>query len=760
MLHSKTERRNTATLRVLMMCPFLFFSAVSAADTIQLKSDQDQISISPSTLAIRWNGLSVNDAALTINSQAQKDYRILAQSEDQISWEVLPSGLHITASLTDRKLALSLKPKHEQVISRQQPATVNWFNLNETKSQTLLLPFSEGMRVPVVHPIWAQFLANNYSGSNTAQDLKMPFWTVEQNGTFINYQLLEATNNQLTFTDQQGRVDMAATHQFTPLNRTEPYKVQIALGGNLLSGAKQYRQWRELNNLADPLSAKASRNSEVTKLIGASHVYLFGKDPLSRSDVKDWWGLKHWYLELSGLTIAKSAAKELAGLHKQQGWFSAYHKQLLLESINASLSYPFTVGYPTLSDNTIAAQYRAAQSKVSWLAKHAGDYLIEPNRWGQALSIDMLKSFKQAGLSRLWLGFDNWMPSFYNTEVIEKAKQQGYLVGVYDSYNTAISPGSNDSWLTANLPKEMRFGCAIEMASGKKKSGFRNNGYYLNPNCHLDYVKQRVLDIVKYGRFNSLFLDVDATAMAREDYRDNSSENDMLHAFNQRLAWLGEQTGIVLGSEDGNALTTRGMAFAHGLETVGFGWTDADMTKNRKSKYYLGRWYPDNKPEYFFKSAQVKQPYRSLFFAPQYRVPLYQAVFHDEVINSHHWHTDSLKFSDVKSSRDLTAMLYNTPAMVHLTRDEALSSQSKRVQALKHYQTGFKPIHEQLWDKKLMSFTWLDSKGFVQQTTFEDGSKIIANFLTKPYKHNGITIDRQSIYAKLGNGDTIQWASK
>ncbi|GAD32071.1 conserved hypothetical protein [Photobacterium leiognathi lrivu.4.1] len=122
----------------------------------------------------------------------------------------------------------------------------------------------------------------------------------------------------------------------------------------------------------------------------------------------------------------------------------------------------------------------------------------------------------------------------------------------------------------------------------------------------------------------------------------------MLSAFNSRMQWLSEQPSLVLGSEDGNSLNTKGIAFAHGLETVGFGWTDIEMKQDRQSPYFLGRWYPSHKPDFFFKSAKVKESYKSLLFAPQYRVPLYQAVFHDEVINTHHWHSDSLKFTDVK----------------------------------------------------------------------------------------------------------------
>ncbi|CAK1735579.1 Glycosyl hydrolase family 101 [Vibrio crassostreae] len=305
------------------------------------------------------------------------------------------------------------------------------------------------------------------------------------------------------------------------------------------------------------------------------------------------------------------------------------------------------------------------------------------------------------------------------------------------------------------------------------KKGFRGNGFYLNPNCHLEYVKQRAQDIMRFGNFNSLFLDVDATAMAREDYsgsidnhikshsysngNGNTNESDMLSAFNNRMQWLSEQPSLLLGSEDGNSLTTKGIAFAHGLETVGFGWTDKDLKENHQSPYYLGRWYPDHKPDFFFKPAKVKEPYKSLLFSSQYRIPLYQAVFHDEVINTHHWHSDSLKFTNVRANRDLTAMLYNTPPMVHLTRDEALSSSSPRIKALKHYQDGFEPMHEQLWDKQLVDFDWLDKNSDVQQTEFSDGSKIIANFSSKAFRHNGIDIAGLSIKAILANGQVLDW---
>lgn len=770
-LHHRLSFSSYACVALFTACAF---STNAQASTITL-SDSSQsniigentVSISPETFAIDWNGLSVNSAALTVDRRTQKVTTSVTQAT-KASWTLMPSGIGVDAELSKGVLVLQFTLPSDIKVKRNQPIELAWFDLTEKQTQTLFLPFSEGMRVPTGNKQWANYLIDNHSGSNTTQDLKMPFWTVQQNNHFISYQMVNATNNQLFFSDASSgstsntktRIDMSATHQFTTLNQSQPFTVRITLGDSWLDGAKQYRTWRIENGQSESLATKQKRNSDVSKLIGASHVYLFGKDLLSVQDVHDWWGLKEWYIEHSKLLISDDAKRELSTLSKGNDWFSKYHKQLLLDSLSQSLEDLYPVASPTLADNTIEAQYTAAQNKKNWLIKHASSYLNTPTTWGQALSSEMVNNLNKAGLNHLWLGFDNWMPAFYQPNAVEMAKQSGYLVGTYDSYNTAIPAKLNDNWLTAQLPEPIREGCAIELADGSLKKGFRGNGFYLNPNCHLSYVKQRVKDIMRFGRFNSLFLDVDATAMAREDYRDYSNESDMLFAFNNRMQWLSEQPALVLGSEDGNGLTTKGIAFAHGLETVGFGWTDKEMKENKQSPYYLGRWYPDHKPDFFFKPADVKEPYKSLLFSSQYRIPLYQAVFHDEVINTHHWHSDSLKFTNVQADRDLTAMLYNTPAMVHLTRDEALSSSSPRVKALKHYQDGFEPIHQQIWDKQLVDFQWLDKSGDIQQTEFSDGSKIIANFSSQTFRKGDLVVAARSIKAILSSGDIVKWKAE
>ena len=95
-----------------------------------------------------------------------------------------------------------------------------------------------------------------------------------------------------------------------------------------------------------------------------------------------------------------------------------------------------------------------------------------------------------------------------------------------------------------------------------------------------------------------------------------------------------------------------------------------------------------------------------------------------------------------------------------MTRDEALSADSNRIAQLKHYQDGFAPIHQQLWDQALINHTWIDKNGDVQQTMFADGSTITVNFQSVPFQYNGTLIDAYSINAKLANGNIVNWQSR
>lgn len=755
-------------MKLTLLFPFagLFLSISSHAAL--LSDGTNQITIDPQTLAISWqkNGLTypINQAQPTHLAES------VTEQKTRLHWTWPEEKITAQATLDNGELTLTFNAEKE--------TQLNWFSLPNQQTSELLMPFNEGMRIPTDSPLWIHYLADQYSGSNTTIDLKMPFWSqktlpVAQDKTvkkpfpiYVNWLLLNPYNNELQFSENsaENKLEMTASHTFNTLNTNDAFSVSITLGNDILSGAHRYRQYRKQQGLYESLEQKMTNNKDGEKIIGASHVYLFGNDLLSTNDVSDWWGLLDWLFKKPQnplLPYLDSEAKTLAHLQKGQDWITRYQKQLLITNINAALNRYIPVQGNVEDSDHIKQQYKAAQKRKQYVANTASDYLVNSANWGQGLSKKGIQTLANAGLKKLWLGLGKWTPAFYQPQAVALAKQSGYLIGSYDSYNTAIPKGVNDTWLSAQLPTSMRKECAIVLKDGSIKSGFRGNGAYLNPDCGRDIVENRISQIIQYSGFNSLFLDVDGTGMVRDDYSPSRmmSQKEMASAFNDRMHWVSQNLNVTLGTEDGNAITTKGVIFAHGMETVGFGWTDKEMTKNRQSPYYLGRWYPDHKPEYFFKTAKIKQPYKTLFFSPEFKVPLYQAVFHDEIINSHHWHSDSLKFPELQGVRDIASMLYNTPPMVHLSQDDTTKVTSPRIKALLHYQTGFMPIHQELWNKQLSKFEYLSEDKLLQRTTYNDGSTITANFDLKPRKASTQTIPAMAIYALLGKKE-MTWQSK
>ena len=428
-----------------------------------------------------------------------------------------------------------------------------------------------------------------------------------------------------------------------------------------------------------------------------------------------------------------------------------WQKPALAEAINHALVALAPLNSSPESPSFLAAQQKQAVRVHELAQKLLGDFLAPSSQWGPGLSEMMIKSLSQAGLSRLWLGTDNWTAAFLHPQAVKEAKDAGYLIANYDSYDTGIPRGLNDSWLTAQLPVELTEKCAIMEADGTKKSGFGGYGHYLNPGCVLPFSQVRMRNLMKLAGLNSLFLDVDGTGMVSDDYQPEypTSASQMAADRNARMAWFSNTLRFPLGSEDGNAVTSRHIMFAHGMETWGFGWRDKEMRRNKKSPYYLGDWWPSSQPATFFTSVKVKPRYRPVMLDPRYRLPLYQAVFHDSVISTHHWTFDNLKFSDVKATRALLSQLYNTPPLFNLSRTTLKARLPEIIKA----DASFRILHQSLWDKALTGFSWLDEFVWIQQTVFSDGSVLTANFSERPFKD----IAPNSLKANLADGRTLDF---
>lgn len=717
-----------------LLLSILFFAPYASATL--LSDNKTQVFIDPETLLITVAGTTVNQG--TEKQPVDK----LTENNSHATWVWPDKQMQVSAEFTNAELTLTFRTDKAQ--------SLQWFSLPDSGVSQLYMPLGEGSRIPLNNTQWRRYLVTEQNSIDTNWDLKLPLWSQQQDRVF-SWILLTPFNNRIRFSEDKNTLKMTGEHQFSSFNQQQPFSVILHTGDTPLDGALRYRRWLQDTQQFFPLQDKFALIPDGKKLIGATHIYLWGKGVIDQQDIKDWTGLNQYLQSPEGQVLwqaldrdSQKAFQKLSGKIPEK-WQQPY----LTESLNQALKKIIPLrGTPDDTD-FMTAQRDQAQDIKQWVKQNTGRWLQPESEWGQGLSLPLLNALSAAGLNKLWLGVDNWTVTYYQPQAVNRAKEPGYLIGSYDSYDTGIPAGKNSEWLTAQVPSLLREKCAIVTEKAEKLLGFGGDGYYLNPGCMQRYSEQRIRELVRLSGINSLFLDVDGTGMVSDDYNPSARMNaeEMAGARNNRLRWVTQTMQIPAGSEDGNAVTAKYLMFAHGMETWGFGWGDKDIHRNKQSPYYLGAWWPESEPATFFQPAKLKQPYLTTEFDPRWRLPLYQAVFHDAIISTHHWTYDNLKFPEVRITRELLSQLYNTAPLYNLSRNTV----QKRLPALIQSDRTFRPLHEHLWNKALTDFRWLDNAGWVQQTQFSDGTTITVNFAADvllgypPHSVNAILPDGQNI---------------
>jgi len=717
-------------MRLLPLCLLLI---TPLAHAFTLSNAHWRIDIDPQTLATTAKLPSGQELSLSAAGQARSVDR-LEQDDSGASRQWQWGGdTQIDAKLMGNTLVLQF--------GRGTAGQLQWPVL-PSGAKTLLLPIHEGYAIPAQDEGWRRALAEEYDDIDTTEGLSLPVAGFDYGQHVISVLFANPFNNTLTFAPDANGIGMTATHQFTRLDPARPYEVHIVLNDrDWLAPAKRYREWLQARGEFVSLESKLAKAGDGARLIGASHVYLWGERLIVPQDVKNWPLLQRavpagW---LDGEAADAAHAPNLAGNVHMQG--------VLIEGINDALIH--------LAPGDDIAQFE----KRRQIARNAlGRALNPPQSWGDGSSPKMIRQLRRSGLERLWLGLPQWTAGFASPAGVAAARQAGYLIGPYDSYDTALADGNdNPSWLSAQLGQDAFLRCGIMLENGKRKSGFQGDGVYTNPICVRPLMERRVAGLQAVDHYNSWFLDVDGTGMVFDDYDPAKPTSQAQDAQNRidGMAWIAQSQGIIVGSEVGGAVVNASIAFAHGMQTSGFGWRDEDMRKNRQSPYYLGEWTPRDQPALFFKTSSIKPSYQALYFDPAKRLPLFQAAFHDSIVTTHHWTLDSLKFRETRSATELMQQLYNVPPLLNISLDTA----GERIGYLKSLDAFFRPLHRRLFDQALTGFRWLNVDGSVQETRFADGTCIIANFGKLPVNAAGREIAALSALALLPDGKSMRFHS-
>jgi hypothetical protein len=359
---------------------------------------------------------------------------------------------------------------------------------------------------------------------------------------------------------------------------------------------------------------------------------------------------------------------------------------------------------------------------------------------GSGVSRQMMDELAAAGFDRLLLVVDGWRDLFGHPEAVSRAKELGFLIAPYDSYNSIHSPDAlpDDTWETAQFDRQLYETGAIVRWDGKKRPGFLRKGYLLSPLVTQPYVQERVSRLMKAFHCNAWFIDCDAFGQVYEDYSPlhPASEEEDMRARLRRMAWIRDTYGLVIGSEGGSAYAASTIHFAQGMMTPVIGFGDPAL-KDSRSPYFMGGW---GQP---FRQALLKPRYYRPHFDPRFRLPLYQAVFHDSVVTTDHPGAPLLKFRDQIVTRALLSGLYNVPPLYLLDRDEF----ARRKRWMKAYNEFFSPLQREAGLLPLTEFAWLTSDRLVQRTEFGRKLELVANFRRTPFRYRGFLLPAQSVLA-------------
>lgn len=697
--------------------------------------------------------------------QEKREVTNLKKSENKVSWTYPKENLDVSIEKDNNHLDVDIKSNNKEE---------NSFTWPSVSGESYTLPLQEGKFIPSNDKYWKEFL--NEQVYNVLESFSMQFFSVNKSDYALTYIIKNKYNNEIKF-DTKNDINFSFKHEYPSINKNKEYGFEIYVtDNNVVDIAKTYKNYVVEKGEFKTLEEKAKENKNIEQLYGAPQIYFWEKSVITESDIK-WPNLKtsispeleSWIKEL--LTTKVEDGKEAARVFddiKKQDYIDKYQKNQIVSAFNSILQlkefYNQSIFKNTNSDiDSLVKKGVGNLNKVELvqlnkmlLKSELKGSTINVNEWSKHNTLDLIDEMKKSGMDNAWIGFDDIEAGYVSPEFVKKAEDYGYLVAPYDSYHSIHKPGE-EKWSTATFEdKSLYENATVENKKGEKYEGFQGTGRKLNPTLSLPSVKDRVSKVMENGYgFNSWFIDCDATGEIYDDYSKNhiTTQEQDLKARLERMAYIRDEKNMVIGSEGGNDFASTTVAFAHGLETPAFSWIDPDMNKNKDSEYYVGRYYSKTGgvPEIFAKQVPVKEKYKKVFLDSEYSIPLFRLVYNDSVITSYHWLWGTFKIQDEVNNRMMREILYNTPPMYHIDRNEW----DKYKNEIKEHNEVWSAFNKKAIKKEMTDFKTLSDDKLVQMSQFGDDLKVVANFSDKEFKYENDNVKPHSLIIYDKNEKTI-----
>ncbi|BBE31815.1 hypothetical protein OSSY52_19560 [Tepiditoga spiralis] len=717
---------------------------------------------------------SINTNNMEITAEKNGNYEIISSGKTNfIPQKLLVSKNKLSFETKNEKIIFELKDSYLSVlIEANKVETYEFLKLN---GNAYTLPMQEGKYIPAYDSDWIKFLDGNIEKGS--EFLSMQFLASNYKNFSSLFIIENIFNNNIKFYNENKKLKISVSHDFTSLNIKDKLQYRIYILENSSEKiAKTYKKYILEKNKFISLNKKIENNKNIKKMFGAPHIYLWSDEILIPQNIKNWklfkqkvkddLNSKDYNLTKHLLNIfkknkiedSKEALNNFNLLLKEK-WIYTYLKNTICTSINKALylrdfyndklSKYMNEEVKNINSMSLTQIYKINKEILYNAYK---EYLYPIKNWGNGASDYILNELWNSGIKKAWFGLSDWKTGIMNSEFIKNAVDKGYVIGTYDSYHSIHEPGK-ELWNTAKFEdKTLYYKATIQNKEGKYLTGFLKKGRKLNPTLALNAVKNRVDKILNTGvKFNSWFLDCDGAGEFFEDYAHNTSEKMDMDARLKRIDLLSKK-GLIVGTEKGNDYSSKNIIFSHGMESFVMDWSDKDLRKNQKSKYYLGKyWAAIGTPFRYSKEVPLKPIHKKIYYNQKYNLPLFQLVYHDSVISSYHWEMGSLKAPEEDINNMLREMLYCIPPLYHL--DRVLWKKYKNT-IINHINVWSK-LHKKLANVEMTNFKILSNDKLVQMTEFKDKTKIIANFSLKNYIYKDTKIPPKSVLLCIENNKVL-----
>jgi len=300
----------------------------------------------------------------------------------------------------------------------------------------------------------------------------------------------------------------------------------------------------------------------------------------------------------------------------------------------------------------------------------------------------------------------------------------GWLVGEYDNY-VDIDDAPEIAPHKAPVAEH-----AIVKADGELMTAWVSRDADMNPthtfmkHCtakQLECARAIIPGVLEKYPYNTRFLDVTSAEWLLECYSpDHPTTRSSDMANRQRLQrYVSEELGLVAGGEHGRFWSVPQLHYHEGMMGGGrYSWP-AGYLRDVKDR------------------SELSEDYLKYGINPAHRVPLFELVYHDCVVDYWYWGacSDYLHQVAPEITERKTAMnvLYGTPPMMWV-RSHGLRWHvpEEREQMLAIYRNVCK-LHEVIGMQEMVSHEFLTPDRMVQRTEFADGTTCTVNFGKAPH---------------------------